>query len=163
MRSEANFLRLIQTSMQHDELLRQADTLRDRIGKTVAAIRSMNEAVEYEFGVDRARHALSGQMIIAAALTSVAFFWNQFAVLHSEHNRDFLTQPALAQMRQQLAAEMDVMADAIVQKTEFTLAQPAAMLDSALLADPRYGEYARNSVARFDELQTIVSRLRTQA
>jgi multidrug resistance protein MdtO len=163
MRSEAKFLRLIQTPMQHDELLRQADVLRDRVGKTVAGIRSMNEAVEYEFGVDRAQHALSGQMIIAAALTSVAFFWNQFAVLHSERDRDFLTQPALARMRQQLAAEMDVMADAIVHKTEFTLAQPGAMVDSALLTDPRYGEYARNSVARFDELQTIVSRLRTQA
>ncbi len=53
LRGGASFLRLPQTTRTHAELLHQADGLRDQLGKTVADIRSMNDTIEYEFGVDR--------------------------------------------------------------------------------------------------------------
>src|SRR5262249_39720525 len=92
LRGGATFLRLPQTAHSHAELLRQADGLRDQIGKTVAGIRTMNDTIEYEFGVDRRQHEHTGEAILRAALGAVAFFWNQFAVLHSERDRDFLTE-----------------------------------------------------------------------
>jgi hypothetical protein len=46
-----------------------------------------------------------------------------------------------------------------VKKTSFPIAHADTFVDSALLEDPRYGEYARNAVARYGELQAIVSSL----
>ena len=113
LRGVARFLRLPQTARSRTELLRQADGIRDQMGKTVASIRTMNDTIEYEFGVDRRQHAHAGETILRAALTSVAFFWNQFAVLHSEQDHDFITEPALLQLRSALASGMDAMAQSV--------------------------------------------------
>ncbi|HEX7159518.1 MAG TPA: FUSC family protein, partial [Edaphobacter sp.] len=158
----AKFLRLPETAHSHAELLHQADGLRDQIGKTVAGIRTMNDTIEYEFGVDRRQHGHAGEMILRAALTSVAFFWNQFAVLHSEQDRDFLTEPALHNLRSALADGMDAMAQSVNRRNGFASIQPEALIDNSLITHPRYGEYVRNSIARFDELQNYVSQLQTQ-
>jgi multidrug resistance protein MdtO len=161
--NEAKFLRLAKTSGSYEELHRAADQLRDQIGKTVAGIRTMNDTVEYEFGVDREEHLRSSKMVLQAALASVAFFWNQFAVLHSPQARDFLTQPELSEMRHSMADGLEAMAGSVVQKTAFADNEPAQTLNPSLLASPRYGEYARNSVDRFRELQSLIVDLRTRA
>jgi multidrug resistance protein MdtO len=163
LRGAARFLRLPETARNHADLLRQADSFRDQIGKTVAGIRSMNDTIEYEFGVDRSLHAHTGQTILRAALTLVAFFWNQFAVLHREEDRAFLTQPELIAIRRTMAEGMDAMANAAVNKTEITVIDRESLVNPSLLADPRFGEFARNSVARYQELELEVSRLRTLA
>jgi multidrug resistance protein MdtO len=163
LRGAARYLRLPETARNHADLLRQADSFRDQIGKTVAGIRSMNDTIEYEFGVDRSLHALTGQTIIRAALALVAFFWNQFAVLHREEDRDFLTQPELIAMRRTMAEGMDAMANAAVNKTQFAVIDSDSLVNSSLLTHPLYGEFARNSVARYQELELAVSDLRTLA
>ena len=163
LRGEASFLRLPQTARSHADLLHHADSFRDQIGKTVAGIRSMNDTIEYEFGVDRSLHARTGQTILRAALTAVAFFWNQFAVLHHEEDRAFLTQPELTAMRRRMAEGMDAMASATANKTEFTVIDSDSLIDSPLLTHPIYGEYARNAVNRYQELELVVSSLRMLA
>jgi multidrug resistance protein MdtO len=163
LRGAARFLRLPQTTHDHADLFRQADSFRDQIGKTVAGIRSMNDTIEYEFGVDRTLHALTGQTILRAALASVAFFWNQFAVLHREHDSHFLTQPELIAMRYRMADGMDAMANAVVNKTEFTVIDRGSLVDPSLLTNTIYGEFARNSVDRYEELELAVSHLKTLA
>lgn len=163
IRGAARFLRLPQTTHSHADLFRQADGFRDQIGKTVAGIRSMNDTIEYEFGVDRRLHAHTGEAIIRAAITSVAFFWNQFAFLHREEDRNFLTQPELIAMRSRMADGMDVMAKAVVSKTDFTMIDRDSLVDPSLLTNPLYAEFARNSVDRYQELELAVSHLRTLA
>jgi multidrug resistance protein MdtO len=153
---EAQFLRLTKTSDSYEEIQRDADQLRDRIGKTVADIRTMSDAVQYEFGVDREQHLRSSKVILQAALASVALFWNQFAVLHSPEARDFLMQSELSEMRNGMAEGLEAMANSVVRKTTLGDIEPDAMLDSSLLASPRYGEYARNSVARLRDLQSVI-------
>lgn len=162
LRGGASFLRLPQTAHSQAELLRQADGLRDQIGKSVAGIRTMNDTIEYEFGVDRQQHQHAGEIILRAALTTVAFFWNQFAVLHSEEDHDFFTEPALSTLRSGLAGGMDAMARSVSSKTEFSNISSDELIDPSLLDHPRYGEYVRHSIARFDELQNFVSQLRAQ-
>jgi multidrug resistance protein MdtO len=153
---EAQFLRLTKTSDSYEEIQRDADQLRDRIGKTVADIRTMSDAVQYEFGVDREQHLRSSKVILQAALASVALFWNQFAVLHSPEARDFLMQSELSEMRNGMAEGLEAMANSVVRKTTLGDIEPDPMLDSSLLASPRYGEYARNSVARLRDLQSVI-------
>lgn len=158
LHSESSFLRLLEKETPHSEFVFQADILRDQIGKTVAGIRTMAETVEYEFGVDRKEHERSSHVIIGIALTSTALFWNQFAFLHREQDIDFLTQPALTEMRRNLADRIDAMAAAVVEKAPLPTAR-IPIVDASLPDDGRYGEYVRNSVARYEELWAAVSNL----
>ena len=49
-------------------------------GSNLSALRTMREAVEYEFGDDREQHIRSSEVILQAA----ALIWNQVAVLHGK-------------------------------------------------------------------------------
>jgi multidrug resistance protein MdtO len=57
---------------------------------------------------------------------------------------------------------MDAMAQSAAHKTDFATIHPEALIDRSLLTHPRYGEYVRNAIARFDELQNFIAQLRTQ-
>ncbi len=158
----AKFLRLPQTVRSHDEFLRQADGLRDQVGKTVAAIRTMNDIIEYEFGVDRTQYKYASETVQRAALASVALFWNQFAALYNQQDQNFLTEPHLLQLRSVLADGIDAMAKSVTDKTDFTALHPQDLIAPWLLTHPRYREYVQHSLARFGELQSIVAQLRAQ-
>jgi hypothetical protein len=54
------------------------------------------------------------------------------------------------------------MAQSAAYKTDFATIHPEALIDHSLLTHPRYGEYVRNAIARFDELQNFITQLRTQ-
>jgi multidrug resistance protein MdtO len=159
LRDEARFLRIFETAAARHVRLSQVDALRDQIGKTIAGLRVMNDTVVFEFGVDREEHGRSSETILRTALTAVPFFWNQLAVLHNERDGDFLTEPGLIEMRRKAAAQIDAMAAAVVQKTPFVPTPASDLVDPSLLASPRYGEYARNTIARHEELETLVASL----
>jgi multidrug resistance protein MdtO len=55
------------------------------------------------------------------------------------------------------------MANAAVNKTQFAVIDRDSLVNSSLLTHPLYGEFARNSVARYQELELAVSDLRTLA
>ena len=50
------------------------------------------------------------------------------------------------------------MANAAVNKTEFAEIDRDSLDDSSLLTNPLYGEFARNAVDRYQELELVVSR-----
>ena len=162
LRGLASLLRQSLAAHTPAEFLRPADSFRDLVGKTVANIRTMNDSIEYEFGVDRTQHKHAGDIILRAALTAVAFFWNGYAVLHRKEDSDFFAEPGLIKLRSTLADGIDAMAQSAVRKTDFATIQPEALIDHSLLIHPRYGEYVRNAIARFDELQNFVAQLKNQ-
>jgi multidrug resistance protein MdtO len=157
--SGAGLLRLINSSEDHTELLQQADGLRDQVGKTVVALRTLNDAVDYEFGVDREQHIRTSEMILRTSLTAGALFWNQFSVLYNEEDKDFLTEPDLIQMRESLADRIDAMAKAIVQKTILPPPSEEVLINQTTFNSPRFGEYSHNSIARFEELKAYTAML----
>jgi multidrug resistance protein MdtO len=159
LRSDASLLQLGEAGQPRSEKLRQANALRDQVGKTVAGLRSMNDAVEYEFGVNRELHLHSSQAILRAAFSAVAMFWNQFVVFHSAEDEDFLRDPRLIEMRRAFATELNTMAEAVAQKTTYKPELASSFSDGTILDHPRYGEYVRNTVNRFRDLQGIVSSL----
>ena len=160
LRSETKLFRLPETAKQHAVLSKEIHALRDQVGKTVAAIRTMNGAVEYEFIADRELHIHSSGAILRAALTAAALFWNQVVFLQSKRERELLDDPRLVEMRNQLATIMEVMAEvAVVQKKPFIASDPSQLADPPILADPRYGEYLQNALARFRELQDCVQEI----
>jgi multidrug resistance protein MdtO len=159
LRSDASLLQLGEPGQPWSEKLRQANALRDQVGKTVAGLRSMNDAVEYEFGVNQEMHLHSSQAILRAAFNAVAMFWNQLVVFHSAEDEDFLRDPRLIEMRRAFAAELNAMADVVANKAAYKPGLASGLSDGTILDHPRYGEYVRNTVNRFGELQGIVSSL----
>ena len=162
LRSAATLFESAETTKNTSEFLQEMDGLRDRIGKNIANLRTLNDTVEYEFGQDIEANIRSAQIILRAGITAAALFWNQLAVLHSETDIGFATEPRLTELRRKLAEHLDAMADAVTQKTTFSSEYAATLAPSDLLEDPLYGEYARNAVARYEELQAFTSSLSLQ-
>jgi multidrug resistance protein MdtO len=152
----AKLFRLPEAVPRRSTVFKEADALRDQVGKTVAALRTMNDTVEYEFGVDREPHIQLSQTILRAALTAVALFWNQTVFLHNKRDRDLLNEPRLVDLRHQLAASMDAMADAIAHAKAFVAPDNFQLGNASLFANLRYKEYAQNALTRFRELHDYV-------
>jgi len=155
----AKLFRLPQTVSRRVSVFQEADALRDQVGKTIAGIRTMNDTVEYEFGVDREAHIQLSRTILRAALTAVALFWNQTVFLHNKRDRDLLSEPRLTEMRHKLAAAMDAMGYAVEQSKAVDPVDVALPVDPSLFANPRYREYAQNAIARFRELEDYVRQI----
>ena len=66
LQNEAKLFRLDE---RDGPLLPRADVLRDEVGKTVASLRSMNDAVAYEFGTGQARNVHASEVMVRGALT----------------------------------------------------------------------------------------------
>jgi multidrug resistance protein MdtO len=149
--AEAKMFRVFDPAKSRTAMLREVDALRDQVGKAVASLRTMNDAAQFEYGQDLGLTIQAGDTILQAALSAVGLFWNQIAVLHSD--KDFLDEPRLIVLRQSIADRMDALSGAVARKL------PAPVIDLASLEHPRYGDYTRNAVNRFGELQTTLAGL----
>jgi multidrug resistance protein MdtO len=163
LRSGASLFLLLDDIKQHDLVLRETDGLRDRLGKNISALRTMSEGVEYEFGVDREQHLRSSELILQISITAAALIWNQIAVLHDEQEIGFWAEPGLVEMRRKLAGHLTVMADAIARKTGFPSEDSASLASPSLLNSEHNGEYTRNTIARYEDLQNLASALSREA
>ncbi|RZU43646.1 FUSC family protein [Edaphobacter modestus] len=163
LRSGASLFLLIDAAEQRDQLLRETESVRDRVGKNISALRTMSEAVEYEFGVDRDQHLRSSELILQISITSAALIWNQVAVLHDQQGIDVSSEPGLVEMRRKLADHMNVMAEAIGRKTGFPPESSAGLASPSLLNSEHNGEYTRNTIARYEDLQNLASALSREA
>ena len=159
LRDGAKLFRIPETAKRHDSIFEDADVLRDRVGKTVAALRTMNDVVEYEFGVDRESHIQLSRGVLRAALSAVALFWNQTVFLRNKRDRDLLNEPRMVELRHNLATAMDAMADALAHAKAFSASDPSQFAAPGLFADPKSKEYAQNTLARFRELQNYVQQI----
>jgi multidrug resistance protein MdtO len=143
--------------------MREVESLRDRLGKNISALRTMSEVVEYEFGVDRAQHIRSSELILQISITAAALIWNQVAALHDGQDLDLFAEPGLVEMRRKLADHLNFMAEAIARKTGFP-SESSSNLDSPSLRNVEHnGEYARNTIARYEDLQNLASALSREA
>jgi multidrug resistance protein MdtO len=158
----ANFFVSIDSETAKDDLPRITDSLRDRLGKNIAALRTMNDTVEYEFGADREKSSETGAVIIQIAVTAAALLWNQLAHLHGEEAEELLHQAPLVQMRRALAEQLNAMAAGIVRKSPVSLLPLADELKVTPLVDGQYAEYVRNTIARYEDLRTLASVLDTE-
>jgi len=159
LRSAAKLFVLIDNVEQHDQLLRETESLRDRLAKNISSLRTMSEVVEYEFGDDREQHIRSSELILQISITAAALIWNQVAVLHDEQGTDCLAEPVLAQMRRRLTDHLYILAEAVERKTSSPAEHLSSLVDRHLLENEHYGEYAKNTIARYEDLRTLASQL----
>jgi len=154
----AKLFRLPESATRHDGVLKQTEALRDQVGKTIAALRTMNDAVEYEFGRDRDPHIQLSQTMLRAALTAVALFWNQTVLLSHKRERDLLIDPRVRELRHEIAAAMDTMANSVTQARPFPL-DVYQHADSPHFKSQRQIDYAQKTLTRFRELRDYASNI----
>lgn len=176
LKNHADLFRAEVARPPHEELVRKTDQLRDHIGKTMAAIRTMNDSVQYEFSRTRQQQIDTAEQILRSALASVALIWNEIAVLHREEDADFLTDPCLIELRSEIARQLETLEAIVLYRIDAkagapgdapppvaqSFQNPACFVSSDILDHPRYGEYAKNTIARCSELQALVAGLATQ-
>ncbi len=156
IRNSAALLAASARATQDEELLR-ADALRSQVGKTVAELRTLNDAAEFEFGSDRGRQTEEGSVILRAAFAAATMFWNELALVLGTDNEDFLNEPRLREMKRALAAELNRISEALVHEKAY---EPATVSFSPdILEQWRYGDYVRNTRDRFHELARVISDL----
>jgi multidrug resistance protein MdtO len=155
LRNAAKLFLLIDNAEQHDQLLWETESLRDRLAKNISALRTMSEVVEYEFGNDREQHIRSSELILQISITAAALIWNQVAVLHDEQGIDFHAESGLVEMRRRLADGLNVLAEAVMRKTSWSEEHLGSFVRQHLLGSEHYGEYVRNTIARYEDLQTL--------
>jgi multidrug resistance protein MdtO len=119
----------------------------------------MSEVVEYEFGVDREQHIRSSELILKISITAAALIWNQVAVLHDAQGIDFRAEPGLVEMRRRLADRLNILAEAVVRKTSLPEERLGSFVSRHLSGSEHYGEYARNTIARYEDLQVLTTQL----
>jgi multidrug resistance protein MdtO len=170
LQNEANLFRAEVNDLPRPELIQETDGMRDTIGKSMAAIRSMNDSVQYEFSLTRQQQIDTAETVLRTALASVALIWNEIAVLHKEDDIDFLKDECLIEMRKELTRQIEAFAGSVLREDKSDTApagaqnfrHPACFVSSDILGHPRYGEYARNTIARCEELQELVAGLATR-
>ncbi len=143
-------------------ILRHADILRDRVGKTVAGLRSSNGAIPYDFGADRERHIQEGDAILRATLTAAALFWNEVAVLHTV-TQDMGAEAAHIALRRNLAGRLIALAESITQNKATPVQEALSPLEPELQFDLRHREYVQHVIARYEELAKFTAALSPHA
>ena len=161
VRNTATLLTVGDSGQTRDQDLRHADALRDQVGNTVAELRTLNDAAEYEFGSDRQDQIEAAHVILRAAFGSAAMFWNELAFLHSADHEDVLRDSRLVEMRRALAAELNRMAEILAQGLTYGPALVSSFFHHDILEHSRYGDYVRNTADRFHELISVISSLHT--
>jgi multidrug resistance protein MdtO len=167
LQSEAELFSAELTTPLHEELMRKMDMLRDHIGHTMAAIRSMNDVVEYEFGADRERQIRTAETILRAALTAVALVWNELAAFDKKEDADFLGNPDLVELRRKMKQGLDGLAASVLQEAKLgdsvlSITPSSSSANAELPTHLRYNEYTQQTIGRYLELQSIVAILEAQ-
>jgi multidrug resistance protein MdtO len=143
---------IVDNGLSHADNLSESDWLRDRLGKQLSTVRTLNDAVEYEFGVDRDRHLRAGRILMEISMTAVALVWSHATLIDSDEPGGSVSRPAFVKLRQSVAQRLLLMAEALREIPYALNAVAIPDLEDAAGATP---EYARNTVARFHELRSL--------
>jgi multidrug resistance protein MdtO len=159
LRDSASLFQLSISEGSPDDRARKVVLVRDHMGTTLASLRTMNDEIAYDFGVDREAHGRSGAMILRAAFSSAAMGWNELAVLQYEGNDEFFIEPQIVRMRYEMAKDLTQMADAVCQRL------PDNVTDNLEGASQNWGtsgyeEYVHNALLQFHDLRQSVEALR---
>jgi multidrug resistance protein MdtO len=163
LRSTVSVIRLVDAAQQPDEVLRTTESLRDRVGKDIATLRTLGEATEYEFGVDREQHIRASGVMLRIAVTAAGVIWNQLALLRDEENSDLIDEPSLLQLRGIMAEHLETMAEVIVQKTNLRPKLIASLVRTSLIGSEHVREYTQNTITLFEDIEALTLGLSQEA
>ena len=156
LRGDAQLLSVAGIQVQPTDLSSPIDGLRHQVSVKITEIRSLQEAVLYEFGVDHEAHKAAGEIVLRAALSSGSLFWNELAVLERKQDRDLVTAEELRRIRTLLAKRLETMADAVLEHKPITALRETALEIEHFPKGSREAEYANTMVSSYREVESIL-------
>ncbi len=163
LQSGATLMRLSETIPQQEDLVHHTDALRDRVGKNIAALRVLNDTVQFEFGVDREKHAHSGDMLVRTAVTARRSSGISSRCFIAKRSMTLLVSPGLSLFATRSRRNSMRWRSRWCRKMLRQKSTQRALPIASLLESPRYGEYVRNTIARYEELHDFTTMLKVQA
>jgi multidrug resistance protein MdtO len=163
LHGEAQLLSVSGTEVRARELDTRIDGLRNQVSAKIAEIRSLHEAVLYEFGVDHEGHKVTGETVLRAALTSGPLFWNELAMLERTQGRGMLTSEELLSIRRAVAKQLETIAAAVVEEKPVERLAEADSDGEHFPDGAREAEYAKTLLSRYKEVESILLNLQARA
>lgn len=159
LRGQAQLFKLAGSAIESGVLASRIDAHRHSVSTTIAEIRALHEAVLYEFGIDHEAHRATGEMILRAALSSGALFWNELAVLERNDDRDLRNSPRLLAIRSILSNRLDDLAESVEKNRPVEPRVREGLAELQRLPDPREAEYASAMISRYKNMESILETL----
>ena len=160
LRGEAQLFKLSDSAIESDALATRIDALRHSVSATITELRTLHEAVLYEFGMDHEAHKAAGETILRAALSSSALFWNELAVLERSQDRDLRSSPRLLAVRSALSTRLDDLAESVEKNRpiESKVVEELTVAPQSF-PDLREAEYVSTMVSRYKDIESILETL----
>jgi multidrug resistance protein MdtO len=159
LRGEAQLFKLAGSAIESGVLASRIDTLRHSVSATITELRTLHEAILYEFGVDHEAHKAAGETILRAALSSSALFWNELAVLERSEDRDLRSNPRLLAVRSTLSTRLDDLAESVEKDRPIESNVAEGLAELQRLLDPREAEYVSTMISRYKDMESILETL----
>ncbi len=147
LKDASRVVALIDTRLPRSGYASESEILRDRLAKGLSMVRALNDAAQYEFGIDRDRQIRTADKLMRMSTTAVALVWNHATFLDEPDEDDAQSRPALVSLRQAIEQGLSSIAEAVEKK------HPAEA--ERLVADESGSEYVRLTIARFNELRSL--------
>jgi multidrug resistance protein MdtO len=160
LHGEAQLLCVSGAEEQSPDLGSRIDGFRHDVSAKIAEIRSLNEAVLYEFGMSHEGHKIAGEVMLRAALTSGSLFWNELAVLERTQDRDMLKDEGLLNIRRAVAKRLETMAEAIAEQKPVGPFAGMGLDGEHLPPGAPETEYANTLLSRYKEVESILLNLK---
>ena len=160
LRDAGRVVALIDSRLPPENYLEESNSLRDRLGKQLATLRGLNEATEFEFGVNHREHMDMGEKFMRISMTAVALVWNHAVLLHQEDEGDSFVHPSLVALRGAIVERLSSISNGL--SPQGVLDEPEMVATQHLETPPHehQSEYTRNLIARYDELNLLADSLR---
>jgi multidrug resistance protein MdtO len=156
LRDASRVVALVDSSLPHEDYMREADALRDGLGTQLATLRILNEATGYEFGVERDKHIAVGDTFMQMSMTAVAMVWNHMILLHRKDEGKTMGHATLVGLRQLIAQRLSFIADVLAKKGSIDtkdIAETSVLEPTIVQSD---SEYAQHTITRYKEIQALV-------
>ncbi len=159
LRGEAQLFKLAGSVIESEALTSRIDALRHSVSATIVEIRTLHEAVLYEFGVDHEAHKAAGDIILRAALSSSALFWNELAVLERSEDRDLRSNPRLLTVRSTLSSHLEYLAESVEKNRAIEPTAAERFDEPQCFPDPKETDYASTMASRYKNIESILETL----
>ncbi|PWT97350.1 MAG: fusaric acid resistance protein [Terriglobia bacterium] len=151
LKDASRVVALIDNRLPRVGSINESAILRDRLAKGLSTVRTMNEAAQYEFGLDREGHIHTAAKLMQISMTAVALVWNQAAILNEPDESELKSHPAILGLRESIKEGLSSLADALEENRSAETVR--------LAADGFSSEYVRLTISRFNELQSLSAAL----
>ena len=147
LKDASRVVALMDSQLPRAGYARESEILRDRLAKDLSMVRTLNDAAQYEFGLDREGQIRTAGKLTQMSITAVALAWNHVVFLGEMDEDDSRSRPAPVSLRQAVEQGLSSMADAVEKKHSIETER--------LMADESGSEYVKLTIARFNELQSL--------